>query len=165
MKERLKVAIEKYFRPEFLNRLDDVIVFHALNKDDLKRIVDIELGKIRGRMSDRGLELVLDDEVEGLLDPEGLQPGLRGSPAPPGHREPDREPVERRDPAKLVQRQRRRQSRRLAAKPRKGSSLSSQRARKSGKKPPALVAVGDRRAMPEVPAREPLNRAPAGDRN
>src|ERR1700733_6959071 len=43
MKERLKVAIEKYFRPEFLNRLDDVIVFHALNKEDLKRIVDIEL--------------------------------------------------------------------------------------------------------------------------
>src|SRR5277367_5273559 len=62
MKERLKVAIEKYFRPEFLNRLDDVIVFHALSKEDLKQIVEIELSKIRGRMSDRGFELVLDDE-------------------------------------------------------------------------------------------------------
>ena len=52
MKERLKDAIEKYFRPEFLNRLDDIIVFHSLNKDDLKQIVDIELAKVRGRLAD-----------------------------------------------------------------------------------------------------------------
>src|SRR5689334_2174430 len=64
MKERLKVAIEKYFRPEFLNRLDDVIVFHSLNKQDLKQIVDIELAKIRGRMADRGMALVLTDEAK-----------------------------------------------------------------------------------------------------
>ena len=63
MKERLKVAIERYFRPEFLNRLDDVIVFHSLNKDDLKQIVDIELAKVRGRLADRGMELVLTDEA------------------------------------------------------------------------------------------------------
>src|SRR5260221_334330 len=41
MKERLKVSIERYFRPEFLNRLDDVIVFHSLNRENLKQIVDI----------------------------------------------------------------------------------------------------------------------------
>src|SRR6476661_8093332 len=64
MKERLKVAIEKYFRPEFLNRLDDVIVFHALNKEDLKKIVAIELSKVRGRLADRGMELVLSDEAK-----------------------------------------------------------------------------------------------------
>ncbi len=103
MKERLKVAIEKYFRPEFLNRLDDVIVFHALNKEDLKQIVDIELAKIRGRMSERGMELVLDRRGQGLLDREGLQPRLRGSSAPSCDRKPDRKPADRRDPAQRVQ--------------------------------------------------------------
>src|SRR3954464_12525849 len=80
MKERLKVAIEKYFRPEFLNRLDDVIVFHALNKFDLKKIVDIELAKIRGRMSDRGLELVLTDEAKDYLILKGYNPDYGARP-------------------------------------------------------------------------------------
>jgi ATP-dependent Clp protease ATP-binding subunit ClpC len=80
MKERLKVAIEKYFRPEFLNRLDDVIVFHALNKEDLKQIVDIELSKIRGRMADRGLELVLTDEAKDYLIGKGYNPDYGARP-------------------------------------------------------------------------------------
>src|SRR5271168_4383617 len=80
MKERLKVAIEKYFRPEFLNRLDDVIVFHALNKEDLKRIVDIELSKIRSRMSDRGLELILTDEAKDFLILKGYNPDYGARP-------------------------------------------------------------------------------------
>ena len=80
MKERLKVAIEKYFRPEFLNRLDDVIVFHSLNKQDLKQIVDIELSKIRGRMADRGLELVLTDEAKDFLIAKGYNPDYGARP-------------------------------------------------------------------------------------
>jgi ATP-dependent Clp protease ATP-binding subunit ClpC len=80
MKERLKVAIERYFRPEFLNRLDDVIVFHALNKEDLKRIVDIELSKIRGRMAERGLELVMTDEAKDFLIAKGYNPDYGARP-------------------------------------------------------------------------------------
>jgi ATP-dependent Clp protease ATP-binding subunit ClpC len=80
MKERLKVAIEKYFRPEFLNRIDDVIVFHALSKEDLKTIVDIELAKIRGRMTDRGLELVLTDEAKDFLISRGYNPDYGARP-------------------------------------------------------------------------------------
>jgi len=80
MKERLKVAIEKYFRPEFLNRLDDVIVFHALNKENLKRIVDIELAKIRGRLADRGLELVLSEEAKELVIAKGYNPDYGARP-------------------------------------------------------------------------------------
>ncbi len=80
MKERLKIAIEKYFRPEFLNRLDDVIVFHSLAKDDLKTIVDIELAKIRGRMADRGLELVLTDEAKDFLITKGYNPDYGARP-------------------------------------------------------------------------------------
>ncbi|WP_165245787.1 ATP-dependent Clp protease ATP-binding subunit [Paludisphaera soli] len=80
MKERLKVAIEKYFRPEFLNRLDDVIVFHTLTHADLKRIVDIELAKIRGRMADRGLELALTDAAKDLIIAKGYNPDYGARP-------------------------------------------------------------------------------------
>ena len=51
MKERAASSeIERYFRPEFLNRLDDIIVFRRLTKDDLKQIIDIELAKVRKRL-------------------------------------------------------------------------------------------------------------------
>ncbi|MHC5541673.1 AAA family ATPase, partial [Singulisphaera rosea] len=80
MKDRLKVAIEKYFRPEFLNRLDDVIVFHTLNKDNLKHIVDIELAKVRSRLADRGLELVLTDPAKEYLIFKGFNPDYGARP-------------------------------------------------------------------------------------
>src|SRR5438445_776271 len=80
MKERLKVSIERYFRPEFLNRLDDVIVFHALNREDLKQIVEIELSKVRGRMQDRGLELVMTDEAKELVIDKGFNPDYGARP-------------------------------------------------------------------------------------
>jgi ATP-dependent Clp protease ATP-binding subunit ClpC len=80
MKERLKVAIEKYFRPEFLNRLDDVIVFHSLNKENLKQIVDIELSKVRSRLADRGLGLVLTDEAKAYIIEKGYNPDYGARP-------------------------------------------------------------------------------------
>src|SRR3954453_2511954 len=80
MKERLKVSIERYFRPEFLNRLDDVIVFHALNRDNLKQIVDIELAKVRSRLADRGLELVLSDESKEYIIDKGYNPDYGARP-------------------------------------------------------------------------------------
>jgi ATP-dependent Clp protease ATP-binding subunit ClpC len=80
MKERLKVSIERYFRPEFLNRLDDVIVFHSLNKENLKQIVDIELSKVRNRLADRGLELVLTDEAKEFIIAKGFNPDYGARP-------------------------------------------------------------------------------------
>jgi len=80
MKERLKIAIEKYFRPEFLNRLDDVIVFHQLTKEDLKEIVDIELSKVRARLRERGLELILSDEAKEYVIEKGYNPDYGARP-------------------------------------------------------------------------------------
>lgn len=80
MKERLKVSIERYFRPEFLNRLDDVIVFHALNRDNLKQIVDIELSKVRSRLRDRGLELILTEEAKEFIIDKGFNPDYGARP-------------------------------------------------------------------------------------
>ncbi|MAV34793.1 MAG: NDP-hexose 4-ketoreductase [Planctomycetaceae bacterium] len=67
MKNRVTDEIEKVFRPEFLNRLDDVIVFHHLNKGDLKEVVDFELAHVRGRLAERGFELELDDDAKEFL--------------------------------------------------------------------------------------------------
>jgi ATP-dependent Clp protease ATP-binding subunit ClpC len=72
MKERLEVSIERYFRPEFLNRLDEVIVFHSLNKENLKQIVDIELSKVRSRLKDRGLEMHLTDAAKDFIIDKGF---------------------------------------------------------------------------------------------
>jgi len=80
MKEDFKGSIEKYFRPEFLNRLDDIIVFHSLNRENLRVIIDIELGKVRNRLRERGLELVLTNESEEFLIDKGFNPEYGARP-------------------------------------------------------------------------------------
>ncbi|MBX9791810.1 MAG: ATP-dependent Clp protease ATP-binding subunit [Pirellulales bacterium] len=71
MKERVQDRIEKVFRPEFLNRIDDVIVFRHLTVDDLKTVIDIELKKVRERLSERNLKLTLTDEAKQFLIKKG----------------------------------------------------------------------------------------------
>jgi ATP-dependent Clp protease ATP-binding subunit ClpC len=71
MKTRVMDQIERVFRPEFLNRLDDTIIFRHLNKNDLKGVIDFELAKVRQRLSDRGLELELTDEAKEFLIKNG----------------------------------------------------------------------------------------------
>jgi ATP-dependent Clp protease ATP-binding subunit ClpC len=71
MKAMLKIEMEKNFRPEFLGRLDDVIVFRSLNDDDLKRIIDIELAKVRKRMKEKNLAMELTDEAKDLIIKNG----------------------------------------------------------------------------------------------
>jgi ATP-dependent Clp protease ATP-binding subunit ClpC len=80
MKETLKSALEQNFRPEFLNRLDDIIVFRALTREDLQKIVDIELGKVFKRLSDRGLKLVLTPEAREYLIDKGYSPEFGARP-------------------------------------------------------------------------------------
>ena len=67
MKARVNERIEKVFRPEFLNRIDDVIVFHHLTVEDLKQVIDIELAKVRERLLERGLKLELTEEAKKFL--------------------------------------------------------------------------------------------------
>lgn len=71
MKDTLKEEMTKNFRPEFLNRVDDIIVFRSLNPDDLKHIIDIELSKVSKRLAEKGLELVLTDEAKEFLIKNG----------------------------------------------------------------------------------------------
>jgi len=71
MKGRVQESIEKVFRPEFLNRVDDVIVFRHLTHDDLGDVIEMELAKVRERLGERGLQLVLNDEAKKLLIKKG----------------------------------------------------------------------------------------------
>jgi len=67
MKERVNEQIEKHFRPEFLGRVDDVIVFRHLTGKDLKEVIELEVAKVRERLADRGLQLVLSDGSKEFL--------------------------------------------------------------------------------------------------
>jgi ATP-dependent Clp protease ATP-binding subunit ClpC len=71
MKARVQEQIEKVFRPEFLNRVDDVIVFRHLTGNDLGSVVELELSKVRERLLERGLKLILSDEAKELLVKRG----------------------------------------------------------------------------------------------
>ena len=71
MKQRVTDQIEKVFRPEFLNRVDDLIVFRHLEKEDLKSVIDIELSKVRVRLDEKGLALELSDGAKEFLIDKG----------------------------------------------------------------------------------------------
>jgi ATP-dependent Clp protease ATP-binding subunit ClpC len=80
MKRQLMQEVEKHFRPEFLNRLDDVIVFRALTKQDLKQIVQYELTNVRKRLESRNMQLELAPEAIEFLIEKGYSPDFGARP-------------------------------------------------------------------------------------
>jgi ATP-dependent Clp protease ATP-binding subunit ClpB len=67
-------ALRNYFRPEFLNRLDEIIIFHQLSADQITEIVDIQLRGLRQRLEDRGMEITVTDAAKRVLAAEGFDP-------------------------------------------------------------------------------------------
>jgi ATP-dependent Clp protease ATP-binding subunit ClpB len=80
MKETVLEELRGHFRPEFLNRVDEIIVFHALSEEHLKQIVEIQLGGLRKRLADRHIELELTDRVRGHLVRSGYDPSYGARP-------------------------------------------------------------------------------------
>jgi len=74
MKSGVLDALRHHFRPEFLNRVDEIIVFHALTEEDLKQIVDIQLERLRGRLTERRITLELSPEAKAKLARAGYDP-------------------------------------------------------------------------------------------
>ncbi|HUI46383.1 MAG TPA: ATP-dependent chaperone ClpB [Nitrospirota bacterium] len=72
MRRRVTESMRQHFRPEFLNRVDDTIIFHPLDAEDLKRIIDIQVGLVQKRLSDRKIEIELTDGAKELLAEEGF---------------------------------------------------------------------------------------------
>jgi ATP-dependent Clp protease ATP-binding subunit ClpC len=80
IKEKVTDALKKQFRPEFLNRIDEVIVFHELTLDEVKSIVDLMLVRIREQLESQALELVLTEDAKVLLGERGYDPNLGARP-------------------------------------------------------------------------------------
>jgi ATP-dependent Clp protease ATP-binding subunit ClpC len=80
MRERILDEAKKVFRPEFLNRLDDVIVFRALTKPDLIEILDLEIQKVVERLKGRNIQLQLDEKAKDFLVDKGFDPTYGARP-------------------------------------------------------------------------------------
>ena len=74
MKSAVMEIVQQNFRPEFINRIDDIVVFHPLGTAQIRSIVDIQLGQLRRRLIDRGLDLALDEAALDLLGEAGFDP-------------------------------------------------------------------------------------------
>jgi len=80
MRERILEESKKVFRPEFLNRLDDVIVFRSMTKPDLIQILDLEIGKVTNRLKGKNLKLVLEESAKDFLVEKGYDPQYGARP-------------------------------------------------------------------------------------
>jgi ATP-dependent Clp protease ATP-binding subunit ClpB len=68
------LRVEGFLRPELLNRIDEVVIFHQLRREDLGRIVEIQLARVRGRLADRGMSLRLTPAALAEIASEGYDP-------------------------------------------------------------------------------------------
>jgi ATP-dependent Clp protease ATP-binding subunit ClpC len=80
IKEKVNDALKKHFRPEFLNRIDEVIAFHELTVDEVKQIVDLFIDRIQEQLSSQGLEVVLSEPAKELIGKKGYDPQLGARP-------------------------------------------------------------------------------------
>jgi ATP-dependent Clp protease ATP-binding subunit ClpB len=80
MKEAVLEEMQRHFRPEFLNRVDEIIVFHSLSEEHLKQIVEIQLGRLRARLAERRIALELTDAARSALVHTGYDPAYGARP-------------------------------------------------------------------------------------
>ncbi len=80
MRKKLMEALRKIFRPEFINRVDAIIVFHALSRDQIKEIVDLEIAKVADRLIEHDISLELMEEARKLLAELGYDPEMGARP-------------------------------------------------------------------------------------
>jgi ATP-dependent Clp protease ATP-binding subunit ClpB len=80
MKDAVLEEMRNHFRPEFLNRVDEIIVFHALSEEHLKQIVEIQLGHLRARLADRHINLQLTEAARSNLVHTGYDPHYGARP-------------------------------------------------------------------------------------
>ncbi len=80
MKETVMEEVKKAFNPEFLNRIDDVIFFHALTKEDMKKILELMLNRVRAKLQVQGYMIQLTEEAKGFLLEKGFDPHYGARP-------------------------------------------------------------------------------------
>src|SRR5262245_38604674 len=72
--DEVMTAVRMHFRPEFINRVDEIVIFHRLSESDIERIVGLQVELLRSRLADKGLELVLTPPAQGWIAQAGYDP-------------------------------------------------------------------------------------------
>jgi len=80
MKDKVMVEVKKLFNPEFLNRVDEVVVFHSLERVHLEQIVDMIVGLLNKRMLEKNIKLVIAHEIKEFLIEKGYNPQMGARP-------------------------------------------------------------------------------------
>jgi len=80
MKNRIQDELKRTFRPEFLNRVDEIVFFHPLNKEQIKQIVDLELNNVRRQVESNGMKFEVSEAAKELLAKEGFDPAFGARP-------------------------------------------------------------------------------------
>jgi ATP-dependent Clp protease ATP-binding subunit ClpC len=79
-RDDISEALKRTFRPEFLNRIDEIIIFHTLTRENVVSIVDLQMEEIRGRLGERGLDIELSESAKEWLADEGYDPAFGARP-------------------------------------------------------------------------------------
>jgi ATP-dependent Clp protease ATP-binding subunit ClpB len=80
IKEMVMDVLRSHFKPEFLNRVDDIVVFTQLAREQIAQIIDVQLEKLRKNLADRGISIVLEDSAKDMLVEEGYDPTFGARP-------------------------------------------------------------------------------------
>jgi len=80
MKEKTLEALKDQFRPEFLNRIDEIVIFNYLRKEEIKKIVELELAKVEKRLTAKEISIKISDKAKEFLAKEGFDPNLGARP-------------------------------------------------------------------------------------
>ncbi|HEX8920361.1 MAG TPA: AAA family ATPase, partial [Pyrinomonadaceae bacterium] len=80
VREAVTQELREHFKPEFLNRVDDIVIFHQLTREQIVQIIDVQLERLRSMLAERNVTLVLDDAARALLAREGYDPQYGARP-------------------------------------------------------------------------------------
>lgn len=80
VREAVTQVLHEHFKPEFLNRIDDIVIFHRLSREQITQIIDVQLERLRAMLHERNISLVLEDSARELLAREGYDPNFGARP-------------------------------------------------------------------------------------
>jgi ATP-dependent Clp protease ATP-binding subunit ClpB len=80
VREAVTQVLQDHFKPEFLNRIDDIVIFHRLSREQISQIIDVQLERLRQMLHERNIAIVLEDSAKDLLSREGYDPNFGARP-------------------------------------------------------------------------------------
>jgi ATP-dependent Clp protease ATP-binding subunit ClpB len=80
VREAVTMVLREHFKPEFLNRIDDIVIFHRLSREQITQIIDVQLERLRAMLRERNVSLELQDSARELLAREGYDPNFGARP-------------------------------------------------------------------------------------